>query len=390
MQWCVTISVLLFSVSAKGSLFNKGGHHDDLFHFGIDSRPKYRDLRNDLKTFIGISPDSPPFLHAVMSGRVSVPVARVMLSRYQLDNGGYMIPVIRGLQSREDLLLTLIMFHQMRSAVDNTLLDGLTKEKDDRTYIFLVDAVCNCSLHYASGQEIKGFFPDLLDAVCKEAGKKYILQPGDYRWCHGTVPGTDFEVAGKGILSGQYDGCIVTKTSGIVQAMALSDSWMKYGGESRFFVPVGNPGNFDPNDLRGKNIGYVNGWYSNGRCLIQNMVKGAESLKLNQTHYFEFPAGFLEGFEAKKIDAAFGLLWVGENGDYRKAGILGGTPTGLEPIGEVINCSEGLHLGTHKGSRVMEWFNAALRKLKKSGKYAKVCEKAKRDHGAWGTVDCLL
>ncbi|XP_070539547.1 uncharacterized protein [Ptychodera flava] len=106
---------------------------------------------------------------------------------------------------------------------------------------------------------------------------------------------------------------------------------------------------------------------------------------------FRFSEDLPHSFEINEIDAAFEMLWPGEEHDNEKAGTMTGTRSGLEMIGDVIRCADGIHLGVRKDSPVLEWFNSALRKLKKSGKYAEVCRKAQIEHGAWGPpVNCVL
>ncbi|XP_070539770.1 lysine/arginine/ornithine-binding periplasmic protein-like [Ptychodera flava] len=263
---------------------------------------------------------------------------------------------------------------------------------DDRTYSFLVDVVCNCSFYYQDEHDhkVKGFFVDLLDEVCREAGKKCVVQQQPYRQCY--VSGTDEGVqpVGVGILSRQFDGCVVSKTSGIANSMSFTDKFQDIKGQSRFFVPVGNPWNFNPDDISGKTIGFINGWYSDPRCLLENKLKGTETLKREQMRFFDH-GQLWSNLQNNVIDAAFVLL-MPENGvDDKDAGMLGGTETGLEPIGDVINCLDGLQVGARKDSDMVDWFNGALRKLKQSGKFAKLCRKAQIDHGARGPViDCIF
>ncbi|XP_070539689.1 uncharacterized protein [Ptychodera flava] len=297
MKWYLAITVLLFIVSAEGSLFNYVGYHDDPFHFGTDYRPKYHDLQNNLKTIIGISPESPRFLLAMISGRISVPVARAMLSRYVSQHGfdGNLLSAIRGLRNREDLILNLLMLHQTTSTLESTIMDGLKKEQDDRIYTFMVDSLCNCSLYYADERDgtMKGLWPDMINAVCREASKKCVFQNSPYHMCHADGDGAEYEAAGVGLLSRQFEGCPVGNTSGIARAFALGERVLDYNGPARFFVRTGNPGNFNPNALEGKRIGVIKGWYSNRQCLIESGKEGTEILASEQIRVFENREGFL-------------------------------------------------------------------------------------------------
>ncbi|XP_070539688.1 uncharacterized protein [Ptychodera flava] len=361
MKWYLAITVLLFIVSAEGSLFNYVGYHDDPFHFGTDYRPKYHDLQNNLKTIIGISPESPRFLLAMISGRISVPVARAMLSRYVSQHGfdGNLLSAIRGLRNREDLILNLLMLHQTTSTLESTIMDGLKKEQDDRIYTFMVDSLCNCSLYYADERDgtMKGLWPDMINA---------------------------------GLLSRQFEGCPVGNTSGIARAFALGERVLDYNGPARFFVRTGNPGNFNPNALEGKRIGVIKGWYSNRQCLIESGKEGTEILASEQIRVFENREGFLASIKKNQIDAAFILVWPIQGVDDEDAEMLGGTPAWLEPIGDIFSCSDGVFMGARKDSTMLKWFDATLRKMKENGKFAKVCMDAQIKHGDKGRIDCVL
>ncbi|XP_070539693.1 uncharacterized protein [Ptychodera flava] len=364
MKWYFVL-VIFFCLASKGFVFTDSLHFD-LDHLPANHRPLDYELQDEIKAISGSHVRSSNFLLAMVSKRVPVTVGRAMLSRYASQ--------------------------QMAKTMGNTILDRLKEQADDRTYTFVDDADCNCSLFYVDEHEheTKGFFKDLVLEVCKEAGKKCIAQHMPYEMCLNSGTSTDFEAAGRGILSRHFDGCGVTKTSEIVHTMALSDTWMKYGGESRFFVPVGNPGNFNPNDIRGKTVGFINGWYSNRRCLVDNKVMGAATLPLHQIQMFDVPPDLSGGFENNEIDAAFALLWPSKEDGLEQAGMISGTPPGLEPIGDVMRCTDGVHLGVRKDSGVLEWFNAALRRLKATGKYAEICRKAQIEHGARGPVECVL
>ncbi|XP_070539685.1 uncharacterized protein [Ptychodera flava] len=393
MKLCLAFAIFFTCQVIEGFGFNNGVGYG-LDHLSSSHRFYDAVLQDEFKLSIGSSFTSPGILLSAMSERVPVPVVRAMLSRYvsQHGYGFFLNPIIRGLHSRQDLTLSMLMFHQLGKAMENTILGRLDEKADYRTYTFLVDLICNCSFYYADehDHQIKGFFVDILDEVCREAGKKCIVQHAPYKHCYVSGIHSDFKSAGVGILSRQFDGCVVTNNSEIMHAMALSDILMKYGGEARFFVPVGNPDNFIGNDIRGKTIGFLDGWYSNHRCLVENGIKGADTLSLNHMRSFGFPEDLPHGFEKNEIDAAFVSVWPGEERDYEIPGIMSGTPSELEMTDDVIRCADGIHLGVRKDSPVLEWFNSALRKMKKSGKYAEVCRQAQIEHGARGPVDCVL
>ncbi|XP_070573128.1 uncharacterized protein [Ptychodera flava] len=254
MKLCLVFAIFFISQVIEGFGVDYNFDHVSASHRLFDD-----DLQDEFRLTFGNPLTSPSILPSVLSERLPLPVVRAMLSRYASRHGygSFLNPIIRGLHSRQDLTLSMLMFHQLGKAMGNTILSRLEEKADDRTYTFLVDLLCNCSFYYADEHDhkIKGFFVDILDEVCREAGKKCIVQHAPYYHCHVGGIQSDMESAGVGILSGQFDGCAVTKNSEIIHSLALSDTWMNYGGESRFFVPVGNPDNFMANDIRGKKIG---------------------------------------------------------------------------------------------------------------------------------------
>ncbi|XP_070539683.1 uncharacterized protein [Ptychodera flava] len=289
------------------------------------------------------SKQSPHALRAMMSERVPVSVARAIINRYENQHGSGVVlsPVLRNLQNREDFLLTLLILQQMRNTIGTTILDGLQKQDTDRTYSFTADA-CNCSLYFVdeTDHKVKGLVPDLIEEVCKEAGKRCTLEYAPYDKCHVGGIGTEYEAAGVGLLSRQFDGCPVTKNAEMSRAFGFTDRLLEYDGPSRFFVPVGNPGNFNPKDITGKTIGVIKGWNSNLRCLLENKVKGTKALTSKQLRAMGGISELSRAVLDNQIDACFVLLWPNGDVDEEHAGMIGGTPDGLEPVGDVFRCSE--------------------------------------------------
>ncbi|XP_070539691.1 uncharacterized protein [Ptychodera flava] len=333
-------------------------------------------------------------LMAMMSERVPISTGRAIASRYIIQHGfgGNLLSAIRGLRNREDLILNLLMLHQTTNTLQSTIMDGLKKEQDDRIYTFMVDSLCNCSLYYADELDgnMKGIWPDVINAVCREASKKCVLQNSPYHTCHADRDGAEYEAVGVGLLSRQFDGCPVQNTIEAARAFAYGERVLDYNASARFFIRTGNPGNFNPNALEGKRIGVIKGWYSNRQCLIQSGKEGTETVTSEQIRVFENRLGFLESIEKNQIDAAFSLVWPIHSVDYEHAEMLGGTPAFLEPIGDIFSCSDGVFMGARKDNTMLKWFDATLRKMKENGKFAKVCMDAQIKHGDKGRVDCAL
>ncbi|XP_070569207.1 uncharacterized protein [Ptychodera flava] len=97
----------------------------------------------------------------------------------------YMVCFICGLQDHQnrrhqedDLLRRLMLFRMMGYQIGETILSELEKGKEEeRVYTFATFAACDCVYGYMDEEgKYKGFFSDVVETVCREAGKKCDLQ----------------------------------------------------------------------------------------------------------------------------------------------------------------------------------------------------------------------
>ncbi|XP_070562974.1 uncharacterized protein [Ptychodera flava] len=379
MKLCLVITSFFLGLLVNGFTDGNDHVHDVLEKLGL---PSGRSMDNE----------SAGLLRVLLSGRVPVSMSRAMMFRYFQKRGLHtpVLPILRGLHGQEDFAMTLVMFNQIQKGLEKALLDKRKAVQDDRVYLFQAEPLLNSSIYYLDNTETKGFFPDLVEEVCKEAGKKCLLTYDTYDRCHTSdLQGYDYEGAGRGLLGKYYDGCLLSANSELANAVAFSDMLIGYSSPSRYFVPTGNPGNFNPNDISGRNIGFIIGWESNFRCLRENNVVGSR-LKGPHQIFVQDTQKLIKSFRNQKIDAAFVALNPEYGTEEEDLSMFGGTPVGLEPVGDVWHCGDGMALATRKDSQVLKWFNATLRKMKKSGKYAEVCRKARIEHGHMGETECLF
>ncbi|XP_077863415.1 uncharacterized protein LOC144346750 [Saccoglossus kowalevskii] len=84
------------------------------------------------------------------------------------------------------------------------------------------------------------------------------------------------------------------------------------------------------------------------------------------------------------------------NGELDAAFVIDGfehyLTNGFQKIGERIKCAESgiTHAVARKDNDVTDWFSETLRKMKTNGKYYGLCNKAKRDHGSKGPINCVV
>ncbi|XP_070560445.1 uncharacterized protein [Ptychodera flava] len=303
---------------------------------------------------------------------------------------GFMNPMMA---APSDTLSSLVKFRLFGERLGKHIIEGLKKQAiDEKTYVFQADVGCNCAYVY-SGEDgkMKGFSVDLLEEVCREAGKRCVVKYSPFTDCVADHQGQDHLSAGLGLLGKSFDACVlVAHTKELEQVMSFSDSYGQYAGEAHFFVKKGNPHGFDPHDVTGKKVGFIRGVHSNQQCLRRHNVTGSDKMRLEQVVYLEDSTDVKDALDSDAVDAVFALeLPQGTHKDHHLE-MIGGTPEDAESIGDVMHCASGFHLTTRKDSHVLEWFNKALASIKKSGKYAYVCRQAALDHGHKGPVDCLV
>ncbi|XP_077998295.1 L-arginine-binding protein-like [Glandiceps talaboti] len=300
---------------------------------------------------------------------------------------------------RQDLIRSLVMFGVMGKEMGKTILETVQREQDNKMYTFQMDKRLDNPLAYIDDDmQIRGFSIDVLNEVCKEAGKhcQHIFEP--FVKCIAHHAGE--LLAGPGLLGANFDACLLVFHSvDLDNVVHFSESYWKYEGQSRFYVEKGNPKNFDPADIKGRRIGFFRSWQSNRNCLVRHHVVGVETLYQSHIVYFDSILEAHQNFEDDKLDALFMLEFPkyrkevadgdGDgDGDDKDVWALLEIPLDLEPIGDVLTCAEGVHVTTHKGSQLLDWYDKAFRKIKENGKYDALCHRAKTKHGHKGPIHC--
>ncbi|XP_070534052.1 uncharacterized protein [Ptychodera flava] len=333
-----------------------------------------------------------PSSRVLTSSTIPMSIQRVRIrnyltNRYQYDLGNRLQLTLANMRfmnrRRAYLAETLLFLHILEDEMTKAISE---MENDDKIYTFQHQIECNCPFFYIDDDgSTKGFYLDILQEICREAGKTCMLQYLPFTHC--LTEGENGNLAGgKGLLGRTIDACFVAMNKEIANIFWTSHSFWKYSGTSQFIVKEGNPENFNSRNITGKKVVFLEGWHSNNRCLRDNKVVGADTLQYER---IVVPYSYLPYYlENNEVDAVFALtLPVGEGSDQRFE-LLTGTPVGFEPLDDVMHCAEGVGAVARKDSSLIKWFNEALMKLKKSGKYAALCEDAKKKHGKMGRIDC--
>ena len=118
---------------------------------------------------------------------------------------------------------------------------------------------------------VAGFNKDIVDAVCSAAGINCQTVWDKYPNCFNSEAG-QHSYGGDGLMGSWYDGCTGwLKTVGRVEIFNFSLPFTR--ALNSFFVVRPDSG-FDPNDVTGNIIGFMDGWASDEKCLARQNIAG--------------------------------------------------------------------------------------------------------------------
>ncbi|XP_033121401.1 arginine-binding periplasmic protein-like isoform X2 [Anneissia japonica] len=218
---------------------------------------------------------------------------------------------------------------------------------------------------------LRGFHVDLVNAVCEIANKNCVLMWDLYTNCWESNAG-GLPRGGKGLMNSWYDAC--TGWFGTYErsrTFQFTDAFRK-GFNGIFYVKSSNPNSFDPTNISGKKIGFLDGDATDEHCVARNSdrITGANILPKNIRHYVT-PMQLSQAVISGEVDAGF-----------TNSNILSAF-TGLDKIGdEYSNCFyKGGAMMMRKDSSLASWWNPAFARLQETTKYKDICDKVAEVHG---------
>lgn len=215
--------------------------------------------------------------------------------------------------------------------------------------------------------EPKGFYVDVIDAVCKRANMDCRLVYDRYSNCWTSVDGEEY--GGVGLFNYYYDACAAWyHTYNRAHTFQFTEAFGKNQG-SGFIVPTGNPSGFNWMDLTERKIGFVTGFASTPLCVAQNaeVVIGA-SLSDDQIVYYDSLPGMVQGVIDGEVDAGFESLFP--NTDV------------VDFIEAEVFCSvDGIGLMHRKDNPINDWWNPAWQQVRDSEEYEMICNNLLEEHG---------
>ncbi|XP_005103882.1 uncharacterized protein LOC101861674 [Aplysia californica] len=235
-----------------------------------------------------------------------------------------------------------------------------------KVWLFAVDGRRKPYNFLDENGKLVGFDVDFISKVCSVVQKKCKIVLAEFTEC--TITERNINYAGRGLMSGWFDGCPGYVLS--LDRQGAFDFTEPYlATDASFTVSPGNPSGFDPDldDYSKFTLTHLTGAVTNAQCL-------------NRLHK-----------KFGKIIVAADLPDAKELLLNRTADVLFSARrsiSGLEVLPQRVHCEMG---GTgvmlKKGSELAQWWNPAFQTLVLSGGYAQFCAESETKYNA--TFRCL-
>ncbi|XP_030849338.1 uncharacterized protein LOC115918889 [Strongylocentrotus purpuratus] len=232
--------------------------------------------------------------------------------------------------------------------------------------------------HYGSNVEyldeetytIRGFNPDIVDAVCSIANKNCKLVYDVYGNCWDSNAGQRPR-GGQGLMGGWYDGC-----SGWVQSFdrLLTFSFTKPFMEANKVGMYAKSGStLSYSDLTNLKVGFSDGWAYDEFCLARYTDIAGSSLRQGQITHFASTERLIEALNSGEID----VIFVSALSQYDSA-LMRITPSDFEN-----KCLKGGNsvMTRHNNRDFVNWWNDAFDRLVQRGRYDEICKTVSDRHG---------
>ncbi|XP_003728506.1 uncharacterized protein LOC105442906 isoform X2 [Strongylocentrotus purpuratus] len=234
--------------------------------------------------------------------------------------------------------------------------------------------------HYGSNVEyldeetytIRGFNPDILDAVCAIANKNCKLVYDVYGNCWDSNAGQRPR-GGQGLMGGWYDGC-----SGWIQTFdrLLTYSFTKpYMEASKVAIYAKNGSTLPYDDLTNRKVGFADGWAYDEFCLARYTDIEGSRLAQGQIIHFASADRLVEALNNGEVD----VIFVSALGQYEEDTTL----MKITPPDFDNKCLKGGNsiMTRHNNPDFVIWWNDAFDLLVQRGRYDEICKTVSERHG---------
>ncbi|XP_014662490.1 PREDICTED: histidine-binding periplasmic protein-like [Priapulus caudatus] len=221
-----------------------------------------------------------------------------------------------------------------------------------------------------------GFNKDLISAVCQQAGMQCSTVYLEYPQCWNGIPGKH-PVPGPALMDNWVDACTGWYVSQErLNSIAYSTAFMK-SIEANFLVKKSD-NSFNPNDLRGRTVGFLDGWVNDEKCLLRQNNIANNDLAVAQVKHYTHSGESYKALDNNEIAGLFHSLDA--TVDLNK----------YKWVGARYSCMiKGLSMMTKKDSLLAQWWDPAFNMVKEKGIYNQICKEAPKKH-AGNEVDIEL
>nr|XP_054756791.1 uncharacterized protein LOC129262819 [Lytechinus pictus] len=217
---------------------------------------------------------------------------------------------------------------------------------------------------------IRGFTPDIVEAVCEIANKNCVTVYDISANCWDSKAG-ERPRGGKGIMSGWYDGCLEwVQTYDRLLTFTFSAPYTK-GGTVGLFVKNDSFVTYD--DLTNQKVGFIDGWNSDEFCLARYTNIMGSTLRPDQVFYFETADLLAAAVQNDVVDVAFGEVLGSFTSSLKR----------ISPLDFENNCraAGGSVMTRHTNTDLVNWWNDAFQLLNDRGRYNEICDSINERHG---------
>ncbi|CAH1783057.1 unnamed protein product [Owenia fusiformis] len=221
---------------------------------------------------------------------------------------------------------------------------------------------------------LKGFHPDLIEALCAKLGYKCAWVMDKYSRCWETDG--DYEYPGVGMNADWYTGCMgYWPYPRRLNAFNFTLSYTKVEPANVFWLESRNE-DFQTDDLKGLNIGFIDGWSTSKHCLARETGSNIDDFT---AHLFDNHHDMIAALHKGKID-----LFLSAHHAFK-------VPDDLHQ-GDDFNCNHanrGAAFMLKYGHPAIDVINKGLEMMYNDGSYHKLCKEANEKYGDHGQIHCI-
>ncbi|XP_071499383.1 uncharacterized protein [Diadema antillarum] len=245
---------------------------------------------------------------------------------------------------------------------------------EEKVWTFAVGSTY-LNFHYIDDvwdDEVSGFDVDMVRTICSVANKKCRIVMDVDSNCWLSQKGEEAR-GGNGLMGGWYDACVGwAQTHERRRIFAFTEPYTK-PIPSVFFVNTAQKNSFDPQDMAGKRIGFLEGYADDEHCLNRQSSADIQNLplKMAQISHFSSLDDAAAALKNNTVDAIYTTQYT-----VISDGVVEAANSGS------YNCStRGRSVMTRKDSGLEEWWNEAWTHTWETKYYNLMCQSLQIRHG---------